>query len=184
MVHWWFGARSFGLLGFLKMKGIVIDRGTPGIPNHRAPNQQLTISWMKFRKKHYKNNPQQKLPADFSICFLPLTLGCWVMPPHSASRSAVSRDVAQPEKTVSDHVTRWWTRFLTRDSKHTPFVEKRMGNTHASKHQKRQKKDSKKQMQKRERKTMPDSWELTMTDSSTHHVGALGIFNHLKPVIL
>ena len=39
------GPRWFGFLESPKMKGIGILKGTLRIPNHRAPNQQLTISW-------------------------------------------------------------------------------------------------------------------------------------------
>ena len=40
----WFGSPWFGFLESPKMKGIGILGCTPRLPNHRAPNQQLTIS--------------------------------------------------------------------------------------------------------------------------------------------
>ena len=69
MVNWWFGARWFRFLGSPKMKGIGLLRGTPKIPNHRAPfptNQppadptfeELRMNYVKqplsSRKKHPK----------------------------------------------------------------------------------------------------------------------------------
>ena len=166
MVTCWFGAGSFGFLGFLKMKGRVIDRGTPGIPNQRAPNQQLTISWMKFRKKTFKKQPPTKTASWFFHIFSavdPSVLGD--ASPFSVKISCVSGCCAA----WKDRVTRWWTRFLTRDSKHTPFVEKRWNthgkrNTHASKHQKGKRRIQKNKC-KEGTKNMPDSWLLTMTDS-------------------
>ena len=38
-------ARWFGFLGSPFTKGL-LQRGTPGISNHRAPNHQFTISWV------------------------------------------------------------------------------------------------------------------------------------------
>ena len=52
MVNCWFGARWFGFLESPKMKRIDNLGCPPRIPNHRAPNQQLTISWdMKGMRK-------------------------------------------------------------------------------------------------------------------------------------
>ena len=116
---------------------------------------------MKFRKKHIKKTTPNKNCQLIFPAIDPWVLGA--MPPHSASRSAASRDVCAAWK---DRVTRWWIRFLTRDSRQTPFVEKRMGNTHASKHQKWQKRIQKNKC-KEGTKNMPDSWWLTMTDSWT-----------------
>ena len=152
-----FLARWFGFLGFPKMKGIVIDRDAPRIPNHRAPNQQLTISWIRFRKKHLKKQPPTKTASWFFHMFpasWPLGVGCHASP-FSVKISCVSGCCAA----WTDRVTR----FLTKDSRHTPFVEKPMGNTHESN------KNGKKRIQKSKckegTKNMPDSWLLTMTDS-------------------
>ncbi len=47
----WFGARWFGFRKDPLMKGIGNLGCTPiRIPNHRAPNQQLTISWPSMKK--------------------------------------------------------------------------------------------------------------------------------------
>ena len=47
MVNWCFGARWFGFRKDpRKWKGLLL-RGIPRIPNHRAPNQQLTTSWVR-----------------------------------------------------------------------------------------------------------------------------------------
>ena len=59
MVNWWFGARWFGFpMGSPKLKGIGILWGFPiQIPNHRAPNHQLTIRWLerKFQQNILPN---------------------------------------------------------------------------------------------------------------------------------
>ena len=56
MVHWWFGSVVW-IPGIPLWKGLSL-RGTPiGIPNHRDPNQQLTISWpfwdLFFTRSHW-----------------------------------------------------------------------------------------------------------------------------------
>ena len=50
LVNCWFGSRWFGFLESPKMKGIGILGRTPiRIPNHRAPNQQVTIRWFTWK---------------------------------------------------------------------------------------------------------------------------------------
>ena len=48
MVNCWFGARWFGFPASPLWKGLLL-RGIPRIPNHRAPNHQLTISWSSMQ---------------------------------------------------------------------------------------------------------------------------------------
>ena len=50
MVNCWFGARWFGIQGIPPRSPIPFIFGDPRNPNHRAPNQQLTISWTEPSK--------------------------------------------------------------------------------------------------------------------------------------
>ena len=70
MVNCWFGARFLGSSYPRKWKGLLL-RGTPvRIPNQRAPNQLLTISWSLsstcFRKNldDYIDYPPAKAPEN------------------------------------------------------------------------------------------------------------------------
>ena len=76
MVNRWFGARWFGILGIPFSKGYWITWGAiPRIPNHRAPNHQLTICWA------FQELFQVSVRVDIQLCLvlsfgLPLVWMC------------------------------------------------------------------------------------------------------------
>ena len=64
MVNWWFGARWFGIPGDTPFCNNPCHKGIPKIPNHRAPDQQLTIGWVGM------NLEKQKRPTwTVWLCF-------------------------------------------------------------------------------------------------------------------
>ena len=66
MVNCWFGARWFGFrLDPRKWKGLLLSGIPIRIPNHRAPNQQLTTGW-KMQKQKTKNTSQVPQTVDSS----------------------------------------------------------------------------------------------------------------------
>ncbi len=69
MVNCWNGLVIWILIGSPKMKGIVIWVYPDWIPNHHAPNQQLTIGWFRKEvvKKVWRRLQPNAVPYDISF---------------------------------------------------------------------------------------------------------------------
>ena len=86
MVHCWFGARWFGILRVPLSNCFPFIRESNQNPNHRVPNHQLTISWVRcfFSEKRGEmipwlgevNRPSQVVRKSFNDMTWTISLTC------------------------------------------------------------------------------------------------------------